>query len=40
MDMLLIGVVIACMYAINEIVECLYDSKIIVERGIKDETDE
>ena len=40
MDMLLIGVIVACIYVIHEIVECIYDNKIIVERGIKDETDE
>ena len=39
MDIVIIGIVVACVYIAHEIVECLYDSKIIVERGIKDETD-
>ena len=39
MDMIIIGILAACIFMAHEIVEFMYDIDIIVEEDIKDDTD-
>ena len=39
MDMIIIGILTVCIFMAHEIVEFMYDTEIIVEEDIKDDTD-